>query len=201
MSEKGLRSRLARAYASTHLKYTRESESVSFFEEVAKQGPVLVVMPRDASHFEAARTVLPYLRYVTSGEDDPVRVHAFLHETFKTWIDSRLISHSLSWNDKDLNLLKLPGNRILNRVAALGCDMAIDLNLEEDLQAAYVCGLTGAKVRISIGASHQSGFFNVEIHTPVNPDDLKQTYQQFTRQLHRIFFHGRGEYPTSLNAY
>ncbi len=201
MNQKGLRSKLARAYAAAHLKYTRESEAVSFFEEVAKRGPLLVIMPRDATMFEAARTVLPYLRWVTSGEEEPVRVHVYLHETFKTWIDSRLISHSISWADRDLNILKLPGNNLLNRVAKLGCDMAIDLNLEEDLQSAYICGITGAKVRIGMGSRAQKNNYNVEIHTPVNPEDPRQTYQQFSRQLHRIFFHGRGEYPTGLDTY
>jgi hypothetical protein len=192
MSEQGLRARVAKLYASAHLRYTREALPVSFLSEMRSAGPMLVIMPREAAHFEAARHVLPFLRRVTSGEDGPVCVHAYLHETYKNWIDSRLISAALAWNDRDLNLLKLPGNKLLNRVAELGCGVAIDLNLDEDLRAAYVCGITGARVRMCIGRRGAAPYYNLEIDIPVARDDLKLTYDTFVRQLRLSFFPGQG---------
>lgn len=200
MSEKGLRARLARLYAGTHLKYAREALPVSFLTEMRSQGPLLVIMPREAAVFEAARHVLPFLRHVTSGEEGPVRVHAYLHETYKNWIDNRLISAALPWNDRDLNMLKLPGNRLLNRIAELGCGVAIDLNLEEDLPAAYVCGITGARVRMCIGRRGAAPYYNLEMDVPVAADDLKLTYQTFVRQLHRSFFRDSAALPEELMA-
>jgi len=198
MNDKGMRARLARLYASTHLKYAREAIPVSFLAEMRSQLPMLVIMPREAALFEAARHVLPFLRHVTSGEDGPVRVHAYLHETYKNWIDGRLIPAALAWNDRDLNLLKLPRNRLLNQVAGLGCGVAIDLNLEEDLAAAYVCGITGARVRMCIGRRGAAPYYNLEVDVPVAADDLRLTYQTFVRQLRRSFFQGSGRLPEEL---
>lgn len=200
MGATGLRSKLATFYASAHHRYTRETAPVSFFQELARQGPVLVLMPRDPTCFEAARHVLPHLRQFTTGEEGPVRIHTFLHETFKNWIDSRLISLAVAWGDGDLNPLHLPSNRLLNRVADLHCDVALDLNLEEDLGAAYVAGMTGAKIRISLGARQHRQFYNVELRVPVDRADPRKTYLGLTRQLHMTFFRSGGEAPTELST-
>jgi hypothetical protein len=200
MSGTGLRNKLANFYASAHHKYTRETAPVSFFEELARQGPILVVMPRDPTCFEAARHVLVHLRQFTTGEEGPVRIHAFLHETFKNWIDSRLISHALAWGDGDLNALRLPSNRLLNAAAELRCDVALDLNVDEDLCASYVVGMTGAKIRICLGARQHRQFYNVELRVPVDRDDLRKTYLGLTRQLHMTFFRSSGDAPTELST-
>jgi|GEM_PF-1999356 len=194
-----IRGKLANLYATAHHRYTRELAPVSFLEEISRQGPILVVMPRDATCFEAARHVLVHLRNFTTGEDGPVRIHAFLHETFKNWIDSRLISQAVAWSDTDLNALRLPSTKLLNQVANLGCDVALDLNVDEDLGAGYVVGMTGAKIRIALGARQHRQFYNVEMRTPVDRDDLRRTYLGLTRQLHMTFFRSGGETPTELS--
>ena len=38
--------------------------------------------------------------------------------------------------------------------------MAIDLNLEEDLSASYICGITGAPVRLAIGDRAEDRYYN-----------------------------------------
>ncbi len=200
MSATGLRNKLASFYASAHHKYTQEPEPVSFFQELGRKGPILVVMPREATCFEAARHVLPHLRQFTTGDDGPARIHTFLHETYKNWIDSRLISQAVAWGDGDLNALHLPSNRLLNQVAGLHCDVALDLNVDEDLGSAYVVGMTGAQIRISLGARQNRQFYNVELRVPVNRDDLRQTYLGLTRQLHNTFFRTSGEAPTELST-
>jgi hypothetical protein len=200
MSATGLRSKLANLYASAHHRYARQQEEVSFFQELARRGPILVVMPREATCFEAARHVLPHLRQFTSGPDGSARIHAFLHETYKNWIDSRLISQSVAWTDNDLNALRLPSHRLLNQVAALHCDVALDLNVDEDLACGYVVGMTGAKIRMSLGVRQHKQFYNVELRVPVNRDDLRQTFLGLTRQLHMTFFRTSGEAPTELST-
>jgi len=198
MAATGLRGKLAHLYANAHHRYTREATPVDFFAELARQGPVLVVMPRDPTCLEAARHVLVHLRLFTTGEEGPVRIHTFLHETYKNWIDSRLISHAVAWGDDDLNALRLPSTRLLNQVAGLGCDVALDLNVDDDLAAAYVVGMTGAKIRISLGARTHRHFYNVELRVPVDRDDLRGTYLALTRQLHLTFFRSESATPTEL---
>ena len=200
MSEKGLRSRLAKIYAATHMKYAREEEAINFLQEVRLPGPLLAVMPREASTFEAARHVLPYLQHFLGGVDNPVMVRTFLHETYKNWIDSRLIGHAFCWTERDLNVLRLLGNKLLNQVAQLGCSVALDLNLEDDLAASYICGLTGARVRMSLGRRKLGQFYNLVLDLPIS-DDLALTYQTLSRQLHRTFYQESGEFPESLDEY
>jgi hypothetical protein len=200
MGATGLRDRLARLYASAHHKYTRDNAPVSFLEELARQGPILVAMPRDPTNFEAARHVLPHLRQFTTGDEGPARIHTLLHETFKNWIDTRLIPQALAWGDGELNRLRLPSHRLLNRVAGLGCGVALDLNLDEDLGAAYAVGMTGARIRISLGERAHRQFYNVELMVPVDRQDLRKTYLGVVRQLHQTFFPSGGETPTELST-
>jgi hypothetical protein len=200
MSKKaGLRSKLAGFYAKTHLRYARESRPVNFRKEFAEGGPILVIMPREASDFEAANRVLRYLKFFCGGSDSPVRIHAYLHETFRTWIDERLISASYAWVEKDLTLLGLPDQALLNRVADLEPGVVIDLNLEEDLAASYLCGMVGASVRMCLGR-RQSPWYNLEMDIPICADDLKLTYLSFARQLHRCFYQDICEFPENLDT-
>jgi hypothetical protein len=200
MSKKtGLRNKLAGVYAKTHLKYARESRPVNFRQEFSGKAPLLVVMPREAGDFEAANRVLRYLKHFCGGNTAPVRIHAYLHETYKNWIDERLISAAFAWNESELNMLHLPGQQLLNRVADLEPGVVIDLNVKENLAASYMSGMIGAPVRLCLGR-RQSPWYNLEIDIPISHDDLKLTYQSFVRQLHRCFFQDVCDFPENLDS-
>jgi hypothetical protein len=201
MNKKGFRNKLANIYANTHLRYAREVESINFSEEMNAASGILVVMPRDAKTVEAARHVLPFLLHFLGGDENTSRITTCLHETYKNWIDQRMIPYAITWNDKDLNMLKLPGNKLLNKIADMNCSVAIDLNIDEDLASSYLCGLTGSRVRIGIGTKEESDYYNLIFDIPVSDDELKLTYHTLSRQLHRTFFRGIGDFPESISEY
>ncbi len=196
MKARGIRNRLAKVYAGTHLKYAREDSEINFGKVLLGEDPILVLMPREAGAFEAARPVLPYLYYFTRSQavGRPRPIHVFMHEIYRNWIDSRLMSDVLCWSDDDHNMLKLPNNRLVNRVAELGCGVALDLNLEEDLGASYVCGITGAGVRMAIGDKADQRYYNMRINLPPSEDD-RLLYMALARHLHRAFFYACGDFP------
>lgn len=196
MKTGGIRSRLARIYAGTHLKYARETEEVNFSRVLCGSGPMLVVMPRELTAFESCIHVLKYLRHFVQGEGGRAEraIHPCLHEIYRNWIDARLVGNVVSWNDSDLNMLHLPDHDLINRIAALGCTVAIDLNLVEDLSASYICGITGAPVRMAIGARADARYFNLRIDLPASGDE-RLVYLAFVRQLHRAFFSHSGPFP------
>ncbi len=198
--ESGIRTKLAQAYARMHHRYGAEVAPVNFYQAMHFSGPMLIILPRESTAFDAARHVLSYLRYFVGGDNARIPLHAFLHETYKNWLDSRLIPYAMAWSDQDLNMVRLPGNKLLNRVAALKCTVALDLNLEEDLSAAYVIGMTGAQVRMSIGAPRLQQFYNLQLQVPVSKD-LRETYHNVSRQLYRTFYHECGEFPETLDEY
>ena len=153
-------------------------------------------MPRELGAFESCIHVLKYLRHFVQGEGGRAErvIHPCLHEIYRNWIDARLISEVVSWSDDDLNMLQLPNNALINRIAALGCTVAIDLNLGEDLAASYISGITGAPVRLAIGDRADTRFYNLRIDLPPSGDE-RQLYMSFVRHLHRAFFSQSGPFP------
>lgn len=196
MKTGGIRSRLARLYAGTHLKYARETEEVDFSRVLCGNGPILVVMPRELKAFESCLPVLKYLRYFVQGEGGRAErvIHPCLRATFRSLLDTRFVGETVSWSDTDLTFLHLPNNELINRIAALGCSVAIDLNLEEDLSASYICGITGAPVRLAIGDRAEDRYYNTRIDVPTSGDE-RQLYLAFVRQLQRVFFPMSGPFP------
>ncbi len=196
MKARGIRSRLAKIYAGTHLKYAREDIAVNFGQVLLGQSPILVLMPREAGAFEAARPLLSYLYYFTRPAEGglPRPIHVYMHEIYRNWIDGRLMSDVICWSDEDHNMLKLPNNRLVNKVAGLACGVALDLNLEDDLGASYICGITGAGVRMAIGDKAEQPYYNLRLNLPPAEED-RLVYMALARHLHRAFFYSCGDFP------
>lgn len=57
----------------------------------------------------------------------------------------------------------LPRKRVLQRVCARPYDVAVDLNLDFVLHAAYICKASRAPVRVCMTRHHAELFFNVQV--------------------------------------
>jgi hypothetical protein len=67
-------------------------------------------------------------------------------------------------DEVDLNPFFLPRNNIMHRVIAHSYDLAVDLNLDFVLHAAYICKASRAPVRVGIRREHSDTFYNVQLN-------------------------------------
>jgi len=62
---------------------------------------------------------------------------------------------------RDWTLWRLPKKELLQRLRASGCDLAVDLHLPFFLPSAYLCGASGASLRVSVDPEAPFPLFNV----------------------------------------
>lgn len=91
-------------------------------------------------------------------------------------------SEIIRLDDVDINKLFLPRKNVLQRLHARSYDVAIDMNLDFVLHAAYICRESRAPIRV--GVMHQNGerFFNVLLNlNRAAPSHV--VYEKFVQQL------------------
>ena len=61
----------------------------------------------------------------------------------------------------DVGWFRLPRKALRNRVTNGGFDMAIDLHRNFSIASAYLCALSGARLRVGLGSGDEGTFFNM----------------------------------------
>jgi hypothetical protein len=82
----------------------------------------------------------------------------------------------------DIGEIFIPRKPILQRILMRPYDVAIDLNLDFVLHAAYICKASRAPFRVGIMREHGDSFFNVQIklNRTASPQAV---YEKLTRCL------------------
>lgn len=94
-------------------------------------------------------------------------------------------SEVIRLEEADINKFFLPRGDVLQRICTRSYDIAIDLNLDFVLHAAYICKASRAPIRISVVHQHGDTFFNVQLnleHTAAP----QMIYEKFAQSL-RMF--------------
>ena len=81
-----------------------------------------------------------------------------------TALNDMVKSEVVRFDDVDINKLFLPRKSVLHRVLVRTYDMAIDLNLDFVLHAAYICKASRAPVRVGIVRENSEHFFNIQLN-------------------------------------
>jgi len=140
-------------------------------------GNVLVVLPVGYDHAVVAGNTLKklfdrlknvHLTVVTAG----VR---------GTALDDMVKSEVVRIDDIDIGKIYLPKKATLRRVLTRTYDVALDLNLDFVLHAAYICKASRAPVRVGIARQNSELFFNVQLNLDrtVSPQTLYEKYSQY----------------------
>lgn len=69
-------------------------------------------------------------------------------------------SHVLRVPARDLTTLSLPRKDVIEAIAARQYDLAIDLNLDFVMPSAYICRVSGARIRVGYDRAGAEHFFN-----------------------------------------
>lgn len=121
---------------------------------------ILVVLPQGDEEAAIAGTTLRKLWDVLKN----------MHLTIvSTGIRPTLLSDSFQsevilLEDVDVNKFFIPRKSVLQRVLARPYDVALDLNLDFILHAAYICKASHAPVRVAAVRQYGETFFNVQLN-------------------------------------
>jgi hypothetical protein len=179
--KQGIKQKAARLLAKMHARRVAAEEPISIAGEISQVSALLVLMPREAHDFEQANYVLTRLHEHAAD----VKIHTYVNQIYKTWLDRPLIKDAIIHNDSDFSRMTgLPRNELINHVAHLDCNIALDLNLEYNLPAAYMAAVSQSKLRIAL-EREENTFFNVLIQ--IKSEDPRELYQKFADQVIRSF--------------
>ncbi|MBC8477945.1 MAG: hypothetical protein ISR91_05840 [Candidatus Delongbacteria bacterium] len=180
--KKGIKYKTASLLARLHARRVAAEEPVAISYEISNATALLVLMPREAHQFEQANYVLSQLHEQAAS----LRIHTFVNEIYKTWLDRGLIKDAVIYHEKDFSRMTgLPRNELINHVAQLECGIALDLNLEYNLPAAYLAAVSQSRVRIAL-EREENTFFNVLIQ--IQAEDPRELYQKYANQVMRSCF-------------
>jgi hypothetical protein len=99
-----------------------------------------------------------------------------------TVLSDRHHSHVVRLDRADLNRFFLPRKSVLRRICNRSYDVALDMNLDFQLHAAYICKASRAPFRVGILCPPGEHIFNVHLNLrPSQPP--QQMYSQFIRCL------------------
>jgi hypothetical protein len=172
-----LRKALGRQYAKWHFRKTEEpvQEFTEFFRSAKS---FLVVLPlgyegaqsADAS-FKKLFDVLKkaHLTIVTSGVRGTV-------------LDDMRRSEVIRLDEADISSFFLPRKSALERISARSYDVALDLNLDFVLHAAYICRASRAPIRVGALCPGGEYFYNVHVNLK-RSEQPGQMYNEFVRCL------------------
>lgn len=139
---------------------TRE-KVIPFTRSVTDARDVLVVMPLDRRQLLNTVFVIDLLRKKFREENVTFVTHEENQELMRMMPRSQFISLFAS----ETSLFYLPIGEVVNRVQRKTYDLAIDLNLDFLLPSAYICKVSGARVRIGFVRKGADTFFNFQLRT------------------------------------
>ncbi|RKX20624.1 MAG: hypothetical protein DRP26_01290 [Candidatus Zixiibacteriota bacterium] len=91
----------------------------------------------------------------------------------------------------DINSFYLPKRSFINRVAAQGISVCIDLDFNPNFFNSSVCIMTKAPVRIGFAKGLGLPYYNLEIDIDSDKVSTKESYNQFIKVLYN--FKNEGE--------
>ena len=142
-------------------RFRREGDSEQSLTDFFRNSrSILVVLPREYEEAALAGTTLRKLR------DFLKNTHLTVVTTGirPTPLSDSLRSEVIRVDNTDVNKLLLPRKAVLQRILARQYDVAIDMNLDFVLHAAYICKVSRAPVRVAALRRHGEVFFNIQLN-------------------------------------
>lgn len=91
-------------------------------------------------------------------------------------------SNVIRLDEVDINRFFLPRKNVLQRISARSYDVAIDMNLDFVLHAAYICKASRAPIRVGIMRQHGERFYNIQLNLNRSVP-LQHVYEKFVQCL------------------
>jgi ADP-heptose:LPS heptosyltransferase len=167
----------ARAY----LAYARRrdrSDIIDVGEYLSKISTALILPPDNPEHFKIATRILDGLRQNFAQTHFYLLTPKACSEFVALDERVRLISYDLD----QIGFHGLPKDQLQQAIRSRHFDMVIDLNLEFNLIATFLCRASEAKLRICFVHPSRDPFYNFQMRA-IDSSPLEQKYQSLVNYL------------------
>ena len=139
---------------------------------------VLVFLPENFDHFDAARRILGEARH----KIDPLLFVVCFRDNYRGWIEAIPDMRQEVYNDTQKNWLGLPRARFVERVRNYDPELVIDLSPSYNPFIAHLAVLCGARMRLAFDYPNAGLFYNLLI-SPNSNNPLSERYKTLVSYL------------------
>ncbi|HVO72500.1 MAG TPA: hypothetical protein VMT35_00640 [Ignavibacteriaceae bacterium] len=150
----------------------------SFTGFFTKSFNFLVLMPHDETDFHYSLEVVKFL------EEKEKVPHIFTYDFRISLIPMKLRHHIIDYNLSDINKLKLPSRRLIEKLSTMYYNAVFDLNIKENLFGSYVCSFVNSPIKVGFQKPDSDKYYNLQIINRAERPEI--SYKNFLNCL-RMF--------------
>jgi hypothetical protein len=173
--------------ARTYLAYARRrdrADVIDVGDYLSKIATALILPPEQPEHFKTATRILDDLRQHFEQTQFYLLTPKALTETVSLNEKMRIISYDLA----EIGFHGLPKDSLQQAIRSRHFDMVIDLNLEFNLIATFLCRASEAKLRICFVHPSRDPFYNFQMRA-IDSNTMEQKYQSLVSYI-AVFTNG-----------
>jgi hypothetical protein len=150
----------------------------SFTGFFTKSFNFLVLMPHDEIDFNYSIEVVRFLQ-----EQEKVP-HILTYDFRISLIPMKLRHHIIDYNLSDINKLKLPSRRLIDKLSTMYYNAVFDLNIKENLFGSYVTSFINSPIKVGFQKVDSDKYYNLQIINRAEKAEI--SYKNFLNCL-RMF--------------
>lgn len=167
----------ARAYLAYAQRRDR-ADVIDVGEYLSKIVTALILPPEQPEHFKTATRILDDLRQHFAQTQFYLLTPKALTDMVSLDEKMRIISYDID----EIGFHGLPKDRLQEAIRSRHFDMVIDLNLEFNLIATFLCRASEAKLRICFVHPSRDPFYNFQVRA-IDSNTLEQKYQSLVNYI------------------
>ena len=156
----------------------KQNKDQTFTEFFKKSFNFLILMPQDDADFAHSIQVLYYLE--EHKKHATALTYDFRVSLMPLRFRSRVIEHTLA----DANILRLPSNKIINKLNEMRFNVVFDLNRKENLFYSYIASVVEIPIRVGFAKPSSDMYYNLQIKDSETEPEI--SYKNFLNCL-KIF--------------
>jgi len=159
-------------------------DSFSFIQKVEESRNVLICMPAEVDRFAMARDLLSDFAEIFR----PREVYIFLpFLEAQGYLSDSPGYQVIASNKEDLNVLSLPGKRLIHKLMQFDFGISLDLDLGDSFFNRYLC--LKCKIPLRIGPKTRSSFplYNVQLGVIKGRLGSREVYEGMANMLRTLF--------------
>lgn len=165
-----IKNKIAEFVISSKLKHKIYPE-VSFSSALRKSFSYLILMPENDKDYREAFSILEYL-------DLQGKVVTILTNDFRvSLLPAKFRNKAIGFSINEVNKIKLPSHKLLERLKDKRYDVIIDLNRNQNLFFSFIANIIPAKLRIGFSKKNADRYYNFVVNN--SDTDSQKSYNNF----------------------
>jgi hypothetical protein len=162
----------------TYARYKDSSDVIDVGEYLSKIATALILPPEAPEHFKIAGKLLNDLRQRFTQTQ-------FYLLTPKSLLNMMSLNEQvliISYDEADVSFHGLPKDTLQEAIRSRHFDMVVDLNVEFNLIATFLCRVSEAKLRICLAHPDRDSFYNFQVRA-TDDSNIQDKYQSLLKYI------------------